>query len=192
MYCDTDSIFYISDEDTEKRIESYNALCRESAHYVELENGQKEYYDEFTLEPDCLAFKGLHSKCYGVVTKKGLEITIAGVPARTLIGMENDKPKYYTREEELAEGTESPIEALDKLADNFTFKINTGVCALYIGAQGYNTLRQPEIIYIDGHEIHTAGGCVLSPLDSKTVVLDPENKKSKPNYDENISIDSMM
>lgn len=192
LYCDTDSIFYISDDETEKRIESYNALCRESAHYVELENGQREYYDEFTLEPDCLAFKGLHSKCYGVVTSKGLEITIAGVPARTLIGMEGDKPKYYTREEELSEGTESPIEALDKLADNFTFKVNTGVCALYIGAQGYKTLRQPEIIYIDGHEIHTAGGCVLSPLESKTVVLDPENKKSKPNYDENISIDSMM
>ena len=192
LYCDTDSIFYISDEETEKKIEMYNSICRESAHFVELDNGQKEYYDEFTLEPDCLAFKGLHSKCYGVVTKKGLEITVAGVPARTLIGMDGDIPKYYTREEELSEGTESPIEALDKLEDNFEFKVNTGVCALYIGAQGYKTTRQPEIIYINGHEIHTAGGCVLSPLKTKRIVLDPDNKqKKKDNYDE-IPIESMM
>ena len=100
LYCDTDSIFYISDDETEKRIEAFNEERRTTAHFVELENGKREYYDEFTLEPDCLAFKGLHSKCYGVVTEKGLEITIAGVPARTLIGMNDGQPGYFTREQE--------------------------------------------------------------------------------------------
>ena len=189
LYSDTDSIFYISDEETEKRIEAFNAERRAKAHYVELENGQKEYYDEFTEEPDCLAFKGLHSKCYGVVTEKGLEITIAGVPARTIIGMNGEEPIYYTREQELAGDEKDPIKALDHLADSFTFKVNTGQCALYIGATGYQTPRVPEIIYIDGHEIHTAGGCVISKLDSKTIVMDPDNKKKKkkkkdPEYEE--------
>lgn len=182
LYSDTDSLFYISTPEIEKRIEEKNKELRKEAHFVELENGKKEYYNEFTEEPECLAFKGLHSKCYGVVTAKGLEITIAGVPARTIIGMEGDKPIYYTREEELSGPEKDPIKALDHLTDNFTFHINTGICALYIGALGYKTERKPEIIYIDGHEIHTAGGCVLNKLDTKTVVLDPGNKKKK--YDE--------
>lgn len=182
LYSDTDSLFYISTPEIEKRIEAKNKELRETAHFVELENGKREYYNEFTEEPDCLAFKGLHSKCYGVVTSKGLEITIAGVPARTIIGMEGDKPIYYTREEELAGSENDPIRALDHLTDNFTFKVNTGICALYIGALGYKTERKPEVIMIDGHEIHTAGGCVLNKLDTKTVVLDPNNKKKK--YDE--------
>ena len=190
LYCDTDSIFYISDEDTEMRIEALNTSLRATAHAVTLANGKKEYYNEFTAEPDCIAFKGLHSKCYGVVTSKGLEITIAGVPARTITGMDNDKPIYYTREQELAGEEKDPVKALDHLTDNFEFKINTGIRALYIGAEGYNTVRKPEVIYIDGHEIHTAGGCVLKKLDSKRVVLDPENKNKK-NYETDINPESM-
>lgn len=207
LYSDTDSIFYISDEETEKRIEAFNAERRKTAHFVELENGQKEYYDEFTLEPDCLAFKGLHSKCYGVVTSKGLEITIAGVPARTLIGMNDGQPVYFTREQELAVKDKSktknpleltkddyldPIKALDNLRDEFTFTVNTGVSALYIGAEGYKTPRVPQIIYIDGHEIHTAGGCVIRQQDTKSVVLDPERKRSRDkNKEENYNADQL-
>jgi hypothetical protein len=189
LYCDTDSIFYISDNDTEKRIEALNKSLRATAHAVTLANGKLEYCNEFTAEPDCIAFKGLHSKCYGVVTAKGLEITIAGVPARTIIGMEGDKPIYYTREQELAGEEKDPVKALDHLTDNFEFKINTGICALYIGAEGYNTVREPKVLFIDGHEIHTAGGCVLNKLDSKRVVLDPEKKKK--NYDININPESV-
>ena len=190
LYSDTDSLFYISTPEIEKRIEAKNKELRASAHFVELENGKKEYYNEFTEEPECLAFKGLHSKCYGVVTSKGLEITIAGVPARTIVGMDGDKPIYYTREQELAGAEKDPVKALDHLTDNFSFKVNTGICALYVGATGYQTERKPEILNIDGHEIHTAGGCVLKKLESKTVKMDPNNDKKKnnendPNYDPN-------
>ena len=196
LYSDTDSIFYISDEDTEKRIEALNEEKHKKAHSVILDNGEEEFYDAFTEEPDCLAFKGLHSKCYGVVTSKGLEVTIAGVPARTLIKMNlKNEPYYVTREQELMEIDKGvmipPILALRNLKDNFEFKINTGICALYIGANGYQTLRKPEILNINGHEIHTAGGCVLSKLESKRVVLDPENKTNKKNYEENINPESI-
>lgn len=181
LYVDTDSCFYIADEETEKAIEELNKEKRKTAHYVELDSGEKEYYDEFTEEPECLAFKGLHSKCYGVVTDKGLEVTIAGVPARTLIGFDEDhKPIYYTREQELAGNEKDPYKALNKLKDGFEFKINAGVSALYVGATGYRTPRVPTILNIDGHEIHTAGGCVIRKLKSKKVKDVDLNKKYDP------------
>ena len=193
IYSDTDSLFYISNEQTEAAVEALNAEKRKTAHSVVLDNGKIEFYDEFTEEPDCLAFKGLHSKCYGVVTDKGLEITIAGVPARTITGLdENGKPKYFTREEELANGEKCPYKALDHLTDDFTFHINTGVCALYVGATGYNTPRVPTILNIDGHEIHTAGGCVIKKLESKAIHDLTQPKTSSDNYEELISIDSLI
>lgn len=169
LYMDTDSAFYIKDEQTVKAIEELNAEKHKTAHYVTLENGKKEYYDMFTSEPDCIAFKGLHSKCYGVVTEHGLELTIAGVPARTLVGMENNVPQYVTRESELSDGELDPIKALDKLDGETKFKINAGISACYVGATGKGSPRVPTIINIDGHEISTAGGCVLRKLDSKKV-----------------------
>lgn len=173
LYVDTDSAFYIKDEQTEKAIKELNVYKREHAHYVELEDGTREYYDEFTSEPDCIAFKGLHSKCYGVVTDKGLELTIAGVPARTLIDMKDNRPVYFTREQELSEALKGvmlpPIMALDKLQDDFKFTVNCGQSAIYIGATGNNTPRVPTIVNVNGHIVSTAGGCVIRKLNQKFV-----------------------
>lgn len=170
IYCDTDSIFYIKDTDTEKAIEELNRRKRETAHSVKLENGKIEFYDEFTSEPDCIAFRGLHAKCYGVVNDKGLELTIAGVPARTLTGLDDKgEPIYLTREAELQGKTKDPIKALDKLDNEFTFRTNVGASAIYIGATGNNTPRVPTIVDVNGHTVSTAGGCVIRRLDSKKV-----------------------
>ena len=169
LYCDTDSIFYIKNDDTETAIEALNAEKHAKASYVVLDNGKREYYDVFDSEPDCKAFKGLHSKCYGVVTDKGLELTIAGVPARTLIGVKDGKPVYKTREEELAGEETDPLKALDKLTFGVEFTVNTGTTAIYIGALGNDTWREPTIIEIDGHEISTAGGCVIRKTDKKVI-----------------------
>lgn len=204
LYCDTDSIFYIKDSETEKAIELLNAEKRKNAHYVILDNDKTEYYDEFTPEPDCIAFKGLHSKCYGVVTDKGLELTIAGVPARTLIGFdENNKPIYFTREEEISikdknaedrintEKEKDPIKALDHLTHGFEFKINAGVSALYVGANGFGSERKPQVIDIDGHEIHTAGGCVIRKLDKKVIKDMDLNVLLTEDFNEGFNIDSI-
>lgn len=173
LYVDTDSAFYIKDDETELAIKELNDEKRKTAHYVVLENGNKEYYDEFTVEPDCIAFKGLHSKCYGVVTSHGLELTIAGVPARTLIAVNGDDLIYLTREQEMSEIDKGvilpPIMALDKLEDEFTFTVNSGVSALYVGATGYGTLREPTIVDVNGHKVSTAGGCVIRKLKTKVV-----------------------
>ena len=169
LYVDTDSAFYIKDDETIKAINELNEEKRNNAHFVTLENDKREYYDSFNSEPDCYAFKGLHSKCYGVVTDHGLELTIAGVPARTLVGMKDNIPQYVTRESELSDGEIDPIKALDKLDGDAIFHINTGISAIYVGATGNNTPRVPTILNIDGHEISTAGGCVLRKLESKKV-----------------------
>lgn len=172
LYCDTDSIYYRSTPEIEERIEALNAEKRKTAHYVVLDNGERMYYDVFEGEADCLAFKGLHSKCYGIISDKGeLQLTIAGVPARTLTGMKDGEPQYYTREQEMKDiaKTEDNFKALDALDDQFEFTVNAGVSALYVGATGYQTPRVPTILNINGHEIHTAGGCVIRPLKVKKV-----------------------
>lgn len=169
LYCDTDSIFYIKTDETESAIEALNAEKHAKASYVVLDNGTREYYDVFDSEPDCKAFKGLHAKCYGVVTDKGLELTIAGVPARTLIDVIDGKPVYKTREEELAGEETDPLKALDKLTFGVEFTINTGTTAIYIGALGNDTWREPTIIEVDGHEISTAGGCVIRKTKKKVI-----------------------
>lgn len=175
LYCDTDSAFYISTPEIENAIEALNDEKKAKAHYVTLANGDREYYDAFVPEDDCLAFKGLHSKCYGVVyydkkkQQDTLSITVAGVPRRTIIGMDGNEPVYKSREEELAGKETNPYKALDNLADGFKFKTNTGLTGMYIGAMGAGSERVPTVVMVDGHKIHTAGGCVLRPVDTKEI-----------------------
>lgn len=179
IYCDTDSIFYLSNKKIDVAVEALNKRHSKTAPYVIDGKGKKIQYDVFEMEPDVIAFKGLHSKCYGVIelNSKGeeeLHLTIAGVPAKTLIGMKKGKPIYLTREEELsgitperklrAPGTKirNIWKTLEKLDDQAAFCTNTGTTCHYI-------MHKPEIIQIDGHEIETAGGAIIKKLDQKTV-----------------------
>ena len=167
LYCDTDSIFYLSNDEIEKRVEVLNAKKQKTAPYVVDSKGKRIYYNVFEEEPDLLAFKGLHSKCYGVVAKDKngdpeLQLTVAGVPAKTLIKMVKGKHVYLTREAEISKRCKDPFRALDRLEDNFTFHVNTGTTCKY-------TTHKPEIIEIDGHIIETAGGAIIQRLTGKQV-----------------------
>lgn len=159
LYCDTDSIFYKKNPEIEKKIEELNAKKHENAvalkAYVTDNNGKDIYYDVFEQEDDLVQFKGLHSKCYGFVTTDGdFSCTIAGVPARTLVDKVDDELIYVTRESELG--------SLEKLEDQFTFKINTGTTCKY-------KMHLPKIIYINGHAIETSGGGIIEKLESKQI-----------------------
>ena len=167
LYCDTDSIFYKKSEEIEEKIDKLNKIKRENAEnlgsYIIDKNGKKIHYDYFSQEADIKEFKGLHSKCYGYVyynEKKGKDefcCTIAGIPSKTLVGMNEDKPIYVTREEELGN--------LTKLEDGFKFKINTGKTCNYS-----NYMLKEEInVNINGHIINTFGGAVISKLDEKEI-----------------------
>lgn len=178
LYCDTDSIFYISDEEIESRVESLNAEKHKTAPYIIDSKGNKVYYDVFEEEPDLQAFRGLHSKCYASITyneklgKNELAATIAGVPRRTIIAMDGDEPIYLTREEELAgitikkklEGKDSydPFKAIENLHVDFKFTVNTGFTAKYL-------IDTPHVEVIDGHVTELAGGCIIRKLPEKYI-----------------------
>lgn len=162
LYCDTDSIFYFKDPEVEKRIEALNAKKHATAAYITASNGEKIYYDVFEAEPDITHFKGLHSKCYGVVEDGKLKITVAGIPARTITGMDGDNPIYLTREAELSGSEKDPVKALDRLQTDFSFTMNTGTTALY-------RWTEPHKEIINGHEINTAGGCIINKLATKQI-----------------------
>lgn len=179
LYCDTDSIFYISTPEIEQKIESLNKKKQENAEKIGayiISNNKKIYYDHFSAEPDLKAFKGLHAKCYGYVTESNeFKCTIAGVPARTIIGMKEDKPVYMTRENELMEITKDDIinntykldneKALQNLTENFIFKVNTGTTCNYQQYMLHNDIE----IDINGHTIQTFGGALISKLESKKI-----------------------
>lgn len=177
LYCDTDSIFYIKTEKIEENIEKLNAKKHKNAEklgaFITDKKGRKIYYDVFEKESDLIAFKQLHAKCYGFITEKSeFKATIAGVPERTIIGMNGEKPIYLRREEELGGITKEMklkgedkfdvYEALDNIKDEFKFYVNTGSTSKYL-------VELPHIEIIDGHEIETSGGCIISTPDSKEI-----------------------
>lgn len=177
LYSDTDSILYLSDKEIDKRVKALNAEKHKKAPFVVDDHGEKIYYDVFEEEPDWIAFKGLHSKCYGVITNENgrqeLKVTIAGVPDRTLIGMKKGRPIYLTREEELSgitktaklRGNAAPVDpwkGLDKLEDYFKFKVNAGITCKYVH-------HFPGIQTVNGHKVETAGGMIIIPLKEKMI-----------------------
>ena len=134
-----------------------------------------------------MSFRGLHSKCYAVTqeTENGVELvaTIAGVPKRTIIGMDGEDPIYLTREEELGGVTPEkkirhekrkkkgikvrklydPDAAIENLEEGRRFTVNTGFSAKYV--------IEPEagIIEVDGHRVETSGGCIIRKLPEKII-----------------------
>lgn len=191
LYCDTDSIFYISDDEIEQSVAQLNATKHETAPFIENSKGEQVYYDVFEDEPEILAFRGLHSKCYAVIEKtdEGAELaaTIAGVPKRTIIGMNGEDPIYLSREEELAGVTAKkklllvnekdpekidpeslqvkfdPYKAINKLSEGQRFTVNTGFSAKYIVEEQAGTYE------VDGHMVETSGGCIIRKLPEKII-----------------------
>lgn len=177
LYSDTDSLFYYSTPEIEKKINKYIKDKQKDSAYIVDSYGEKVYYYDFEEEPDWIAFKGLHSKCYGVITdqdgRQELKVTIAGVPERTMIGLKKGKPVYLTREEELAGITKTaklkgsnekidPWYGLERLEDEFKFKVNAGIICKYVNhPMGIQTVK--------GHKVETAGGCVIIPLKEKVI-----------------------
>lgn len=153
LYMDTDSIFYISNPETEKSVEEYNAKLRERSEklgaFIEYE-GKKVHYDQFCDEDEeIISFRFLHAKCYAYEEKTaGLKCVIAGVPARTITGTDkDDKPIYYTREQELGE--------IDNLTVGKIFTICGGASVAYFA-------QQPTEIVIKGHRTEIASCAIIS------------------------------
>lgn len=144
LYCDTDSIFYLSNEavesTVEKRNEELRARSEELGAFIEYE-GKKVYYNQFDKEDDCRAFRFLHAKCYALETMDGeLEVTVAGVPAY------EDATHKYSRIEELG--------SIENLRNGFKFVRCGGTGSKY-------TETIPTMMDIDGHQTEVGSACVI-------------------------------
>lgn len=147
LYADTDSIFYISDEETERKIEEKNKEFRDiddkNGMYIEV-NGKRVYYNQFELEKEEItAFKFLHAKCYGYELKDGdLKVTIAGVKK---YGRNNN-----TRVKELG--------SLDNLESGKQFFDCGGTRTIYPN-------HTPDTVIIDGHLIEYSCSAIITNVD---------------------------
>ena len=91
LYADTDSIFYLTNNEIENKIKKNNLKWREEAEekgYFVTVGNNKYYYHSFDDEKEIITkFRTLHSKCYAYEKKviengkekKKLCVTIAGV-----------------------------------------------------------------------------------------------------------------
>lgn len=164
LYCDTDSIFYISTPEIEARIEAMNGKCIEHAEkvgaFIVSNKGKKVHYDQFELEKETIvSFRFLHAKCYAYETVKyrkdnkplldengneqtELNCVIAGVKR---FG-KDESGKTVTRESELG--------SIDNLEAGFVFHACGGMTKKYVYAL-------PHIEYVNGHATEVASACIL-------------------------------
>lgn len=81
LYGDTDSLFYLSDIDTDNRVLVHNSFKEMKAPKVKLKDGSMLSYDSFELEHKIKRFKSLKSKVYGYETEDGeFKVVIGGIP----------------------------------------------------------------------------------------------------------------
>ena len=148
IYSDTDSVFFISNNDIINRINDYNnkmiAFNKKLGYGVKNVKGGMSYYGTFENEEDNIKeFKFLHAKCYAYVNDSGLHCTIAGVTAK-------NKVTEITKEQELQD--------IDNLRTGFTFRECGGTRALYT----YNDIS--NYVYNDCN-IPYADSCIILPVE---------------------------
>ncbi len=159
LYADTDSIFYLSNDNVERALELDDKHRRQVAidnnFSVELEDGTIKYFDKFDKEPDFKEFRFLHAKCYGIVDMNDhLNITVAGVRRKECIGLDDNKePIFITREDEL--------KSLNRMNKGFKFTKCGGTSITYIP-------KPLEWREIDGRKIK-CGNCAIIQSVDKTL-----------------------
>ena len=120
LYCDTDSIFFLANDEKKKKIEEKNNMFRLEAtknrQYVDTENNRYFYHHFDDEKENIIKFRTLHSKCYAYVTDDNkLHCTVAGVQR---------KSGNITREMEL--------QSIDNLTEGFIFKKCGGTRVIYV------------------------------------------------------------
>ena len=156
LYCDTDSIFYISTEENEKRLAKYRDytinLAKNCGAYV----GNK-YLGEPTNENPIRSFRALHSKCYAMEElneKTGqyeLKVVIAGIPKKSTKWIDGE-PVIKTNAEELKD--------IDNLKDGFKFIHNGGTRCVYVEAE-------PVVENINGHVTSYASAAIIENIEKE-------------------------
>lgn len=144
LYCDTDSIFFLSNEKVMAAINEKNERLKAQSEalgaYIDFEC-KRVYYNQFAdEEEDIRKFRFLHAKCYAYEEGGELHVTVAGVPAY------EDGTHKFSRIEELG--------SIDNLDQGFTFTRCGGTTSKY-------TEAVPDLMEIDGHMVEYASACII-------------------------------
>ena len=157
LYCDTDSVFYISDPETDKRMDEFNAALRDRAITAGAYIDENNILGVATEEPAFKSFRALHAKCYALEEKNAsgdyeLKVTIAGIP-KSAEKWTDGKRQTITNAEELG--------CIDNLKNGFIFTDCGGVRAVYI--------EQEEIIEteINGHKTELSSSAIILPIEKE-------------------------
>ena len=159
IYADTDSIFFIMNENAIKVINEYNekiiAQNKKLGLGVKNRKGGISYYGTFEDEKDNIVeFRFLHAKCYAFVNKEGkLNVTIAGV---TKDNKKTGKDKVTIAQE---------LGSIDRLHEDFIFKECGGTRTVY----SYNGIHKDKI---EEHEVLLASSAVILPTEKKLSSLE--------------------
>ena len=157
LYCDTDSVFYISTPEIEERLQRMNDRIEARAKAAGAFVGNKilGYAED---EPELTAFRGLHAKCYAVEEwdKKAqdyrLKVTIAGIPKYSIKWKEG-KPVGMSNAEELKD--------IENLQDGFAFTHCGGTRTVYME-------EEPHTEVINGHPTELSSCAIIENIE-KTV-----------------------
>lgn len=151
LYCDTDSIFYMKSDETEKAIADYNKKITERAEKAgAIYKGKILGYAD--AEEDITAFRGLHSKCYAYEDASGkLTVTIAGIRKKADVWMDGKKTVVSNAEE---------LESIDNLKDGFIFRDCGGVRCVYVE-------DKPHIKTILGHRTELSSSAIILPIEKE-------------------------
>jgi len=147
LYADTDSIFYITDDEIEAKIEARNKEFRDiddaNGYYIEYE-GKRTYYNQFELEKEEITrFKFLHAKCYAYdLANDEMKVTIAGVS-------KHGRNKN-SRVKELG--------SLEKFKSGKKFVDCGGTRVAYVH-------HKPDTTYVDGHLIEYGSSAIIMETD---------------------------
>ena len=151
LYCDTDSVFYISTPEIEEKISQYNKEITERAAAAGAIVGNK-VLGLATDEPELTAFRGLHAKCYAVEEAgKGLQVTIAGIPKASTKWIDG-KPVTMSNAEELGD--------IENLQDGFIFKHCGGTRTVYIE-------EDPHEEDINGHVTEVSSAAIIENIEKE-------------------------
>ena len=174
LYCDTDSIFYLSTPEIEKAFEEWNKREYEKAMkngYYVIVDDKKQHYREFKLEhEEIVKFKFLHSKCYMYQLDNGqYKSTIAGVRKYVEKYEKNGDKKIITAVDELKKVNKNPFRAF---TEGMTFNICGGTKAQYI--DHFKLGIESEFYTYNGNE--TQGGCIITPTTKTLKFVDVDDE----------------
>ena len=154
IYSDTDSIFFFESEENKKFIEEHNRKMiqqniEKGYHGVKNRDNELSFFCTFEDEEDDITtFRTCHAKCYAMVSKGKLKVTIAGVT--------KDNKKLGKDRVTIAE----ELGSIDNLKGEFTFTECGGTRSKYVH-------HEPCKVNIDGHLTEITDACIILPVEKK-------------------------